>query len=59
MLPIPGQLKVTFHKPQRAIAPHQVIAFYDNRVCLGGAVIAEAGPSYWQRGQAVPAAVSV
>jgi tRNA-specific 2-thiouridylase len=34
-----GQLIVHFDSPQRAITPHQSIVFYDENVCLGGALI--------------------
>jgi tRNA-specific 2-thiouridylase len=30
---------VTFHEKQAGIAPGQVVAFYDERVCLGGGII--------------------
>jgi len=32
-------LRVSFAKPQRAITPRQSIVFYQNEVCLGGALI--------------------
>ena len=34
-----GQVHVLFKQPQRAITPGQSIVFYDNDVCLGGAII--------------------
>jgi len=30
---------VTFHEKQAGIAPGQIVAFYDGRVCLGGGII--------------------
>ena len=33
------KMTVTFTKPQRAVTPRQSIVFYQNNVCLGGAII--------------------
>ena len=36
-----GRARVTFAKPQRALTPGQIAAFYDGPVVLGGAVFEE------------------
>lgn len=40
-------LTVRFAAPQRAITPSQSIVFYQNNLCIGGAIIKESGPSLW------------
>lgn len=37
-----GRLELTFEKPQRAIVPGQIMAFYDGGRLLGGGVVEEA-----------------
>lgn len=48
-----GVLKVSFTNPQRAVTQRQSIVFYTEiegfKVCLGGALIKEPGPSYLDR----------
>ena len=49
-----GVLRVVFDRPQRAITQRQSVVFYDDDVCLGGAMIERAGPSYFERGLGLP-----
>lgn len=46
-----GILRVRFSVPQRAVTPRQSIVFYQGENCLGGAMIAQPGPSYYQQGR--------
>ena len=41
-----GGLEVRFDEPQRAVTPGQSVVFYDDEVCLGGAVIAMTDAPY-------------
>ena len=38
-----GRLEVRFDERQRAVAPGQFVVFYDESLCLGGAVIDQIG----------------
>jgi tRNA-uridine 2-sulfurtransferase len=49
-----GILKVLFDRPQRAITSRQSVVFYQDSVCLGGAMIIEASPSYYDLGLSLP-----
>jgi tRNA-specific 2-thiouridylase len=49
-----GGLRVRFSVPQRAVSVRQSIVFYEGDNCLGGAMIAQAGPSYYHQGHSLP-----
>jgi tRNA-specific 2-thiouridylase len=47
-------LSITFANPQRAITPEQSIVFYSGECCIGGAIIAERGKSYYEQKKLAP-----
>jgi tRNA-specific 2-thiouridylase len=48
------KLKVIFDSPQRAISPRQSIVFYQEDICLGGAVIEKSGANYFEMNKTLP-----
>lgn len=53
-----GVVHVRFAIPQRAVTPRQSIVFYDGNVCLGGAIIDNPGPSYYEQKRPLPDVVA-
>lgn len=47
-------VRVHFHEAQRAMTPRQSIVFYDGEECLGGGIIQEIGPTYYDLGRPLP-----
>ncbi len=45
---------VRFKKPQRAMTVRQSIVFYDGETCLGGGIISEINPDFYERGVSLP-----
>jgi tRNA-specific 2-thiouridylase len=48
------EVRVLFDHPLRAMTPRQSIVFYQDEVCLGGGIISEIDPHYFQLGRALP-----
>lgn len=48
------EAEVIFDQPQRAMTPRQSVVFYDGDVCVGGGIISEVLPSYFEKGLSLP-----
>jgi tRNA-specific 2-thiouridylase len=53
----PEGLLVEFENPQRAVSLRQSIVFYNDTICMGGAIVKTAGESYFDLGQDLPTKV--
>lgn len=51
-----GVAQVRFLSPQRAATPRQSIVFYQKDECVGGGMIKEVGPSYYEQKKEIPPA---
>lgn len=52
-----NQLRVVFDEPQRAMTPRQSVVFYLNEKCVGGGIISEIAPTYFELGKGIPLAL--
>ena len=52
-------VSVVFDRPQRAMTPRQSIVFYQDDVCVGGGIISEITPTYFELGRGLPEVLSV
>lgn len=46
--------KVIFDRPQRAMTPRQSVVLYQGETCLGGGIIQEISPTYFELGKNLP-----
>jgi len=49
-----NRVQVIFDNPQRAMTPRQSVVFYLNDLCLGGGIISEVSPSYFELKKELP-----
>lgn len=56
---IDGKIKVIFDEPQRSITNRQSVVLYQGDVCLGGGIIQEVSPTYYELNKALPKITSV
>ena len=54
-----NQVKVIFDEPQRAMTPRQSIVFYSGEICLGGGIISEISPNYFELGRPLPKVAAI
>ncbi len=54
-----GRAKVIFDRPQRAMTPRQSVVFYLDNLCLGGGIISEISPNYFELKRPLPEVASV
>jgi tRNA-uridine 2-sulfurtransferase len=54
-----GRAKVVFDVPERALTQRQSVVFYLGEHCLGGGIISEIGPNYFELGKPLPKIATV
>ncbi|MGE3610232.1 MAG: tRNA 2-thiouridine(34) synthase MnmA [Bacteriovoracaceae bacterium] len=53
------RIEVIFDSPQRAMTPRQSVVLYKDDVCIGGGIISEISPNYYQLGKSLPVFLTV